>query len=181
VSQAAPYRHFADKEALLAAVAEEGFRALERATADAARRTIGDPLARLEAMGGAYVRFAAQHPDHYRVMFGSEVRDRSAHPALRTAAQHAFRAIAETIADGQRARHLRQGDVEELARAAWALVHGLAQLAIDGQIPLSPRSSGLDAAAQSATRLLVDGLRARGAPRAGLGPRARSSRRRLSR
>ena len=70
VSQAAPYRHFSDKSALLAAVAEDGFRRLRHAIARAARTHARDPVAALRAMAIAVVRFAAAHPSHYRLMSG---------------------------------------------------------------------------------------------------------------
>jgi AcrR family transcriptional regulator len=70
VSQAAPYRHFRNKEALLAAVAEEGFRAMAEAMGRRAAPHRADPAGRLRALGRAYVEFATRHPAHFRVMFG---------------------------------------------------------------------------------------------------------------
>jgi AcrR family transcriptional regulator len=118
VSPAAPYRHFADKQALLAAVAEEGFRTM----VDEMRRASGEhatePLAALRAVGLAYVGFAIRHPSHFRVMFGREVADRSSHPALGQAAAAAFELLAEGVAGCQRAGLLRAGDARALAVSA---------------------------------------------------------------
>ena len=72
VSAAAPYRHFADKAELLATVAEQGFRDLHAEMA-AVADTTPDPKGRVIELGGAYVRWAVAHPDHYRVMFGAEI------------------------------------------------------------------------------------------------------------
>src|SRR5215831_13212847 len=69
VSRSALYRHFADKQSLLATVGEEGFRKLRQAIADAWERN-GRGRRGFEAMGRAYVQFAIAHPSHYRVMFG---------------------------------------------------------------------------------------------------------------
>ncbi|HEX6216218.1 MAG TPA: TetR/AcrR family transcriptional regulator, partial [Vicinamibacterales bacterium] len=69
VSRTALYRHFADKPALLAAVGREGFRML-RLTLTEAWEQSGRGREGFEAMGIAYVRFAVDHPSHYRVMFG---------------------------------------------------------------------------------------------------------------
>src|SRR4030081_1194135 len=69
VSRTALYRHFADKDALLAAVAREGFVAL-KAALDEARARVPDLADQLTEMGSAYVRFAVESPSHYRVMFG---------------------------------------------------------------------------------------------------------------
>src|SRR5215470_4784827 len=72
VSEAAPYWHFASKEALLAGVAEQGFTTLATLMADV-RRRVKDPRRQLQELGVAYVQFALTHPSHLRVMFGSEV------------------------------------------------------------------------------------------------------------
>ena len=72
VSRTALYRHFADKRALLAAVATEGFRTLRQQLVTAWEEG-GRGRAAFEAMGVAYVRFAVANPAHYRVMFGGFV------------------------------------------------------------------------------------------------------------
>src|SRR3982751_2670167 len=69
VSRTALYRHFADKGALLAAVATEGFRTLREQLTSAWVAGAGDRDA-FDAMGIAYIRFAIDNPSHYRVMFG---------------------------------------------------------------------------------------------------------------
>src|SRR5438128_419394 len=65
VSHQAPYHHFADKEAILAAIAEEGFRRLNAAMEEASRSKPADAASRLIAGGRAYVRFAATNPAHF--------------------------------------------------------------------------------------------------------------------
>jgi len=134
VSQAAPYRHFADKQALLAAVSEEGFRALTEAMRQASAPHQGDPLGRFRALGEAYVRFATAHPAHYRVMFGRATADRGAHPSLAAAAEETFGLLVAAIRDCQQAGLVRPGDPEELALATWSTSHGLSSLAVDGQL-----------------------------------------------
>jgi len=156
VSQAAPYRHFRDKEALLAAVAEEGFRSLTEALLQAAAPHAGDPLGRLRARGLAYVDFATSHPAHFRIMFGRGAADRSAHPELMKAAREAFEALVSGIRECQDAGIVRPGDPEELALCAWSATHGLAMLAVDGQ--LGERAVHLDALAQAVTASVFFGL-----------------------
>lgn len=134
VSQAAPYRHFASKQALLAAVAEEGFRAMGQAMRAASAAEADDPLARFRALGLAYVDFATTHPAHFRVMFGRAVADRSAYPSLREAAGETFGLLVSAIVDCQQAGLVRSGDPAELALAAWSATHGLAFLWVDGQL-----------------------------------------------
>jgi AcrR family transcriptional regulator len=158
VSEAAPYWHFASKEALLAAVAEQGFVGLAAAMA-AVRQRVKDPRRQLRELGDAYVRFALAHPSHLRVMFGPEIRDKSAHPTLKAAAEKAFDLLVSTIADGQRAGHVKRGDAGELAVSTWALVHGLASLLIDGQLRRRARSSReVKMLTTRATQLLQTGL-----------------------
>jgi AcrR family transcriptional regulator len=132
VTQAAPYRHFADKEALVAAVAEEGFRTM----LDRIRRTLAsapaNPLARLQAIGASYARFAADQPARFRVMFGREVATSHGHTGVWDAAQASFGELLREIAAAQRAGVLPAGDPRRAARATWSAVHGLAFLLVDG-------------------------------------------------
>jgi AcrR family transcriptional regulator len=134
VSQAAPYRHFRDKDALLAAVAEEGFRAMTETMRRAAAPHEGDPLGRLRARGIAYVEFATGHPAHFKVMFGRGAADRSRYPSLLEAAREAFELLVAAIDDCQRAGLVRAGDPGQLALCAWSATHGLSALAVDGQL-----------------------------------------------
>jgi len=122
VSHNAPYRHFDDRDALLAALAAEGFAQL-----GAALEAAGGSAAR--ARGEAYVRFALEHPQRFRLMFGGLARLDS-HPALREAA-------AQTYAGLVRAFEPVAGAVGApiAAAAAWSMVHGLAQLLLDGHFP----------------------------------------------
>jgi AcrR family transcriptional regulator len=127
VSAMAPYRHFSDKEALLAAVAADGFRAFAAAL-EAADRSVPADRALLE-QGVAYVRFACAQPALFRLMFGPPRQ--GPHPALKhdEALAHgvlAARVAAETPAPLRQARTL----------ACWSVVHGLAALIIDGQIDM---------------------------------------------
>jgi AcrR family transcriptional regulator len=156
VSQAAPYRHFRDKEALLAAVAEEGFRAMTEAMRRAAASHAGDPLAGFRACGLAYVEFALTHPAHFRVMFGRVAADRSAHPGLMEAAGEAFDLLVGAIRDCQEAGVVRDGDPEELALCAWSATHGLSALAVDGQ--LAKRAARFDQLAHVVTGNVFLGL-----------------------
>jgi AcrR family transcriptional regulator len=155
VSQAAPYRHFADKQALLAAVAEEGFREMTAAM----RRAMShedEPLSKFRALGLSYVGFARGHLAHFRVMFGPELADRSAYPSLAEAATEAFKLLVVAITDCQKAGFTREGDPEEFALTAWSAVHGLSALIVNGQ--LGARGAQLDELAEQVTRDLFLGL-----------------------
>ena len=156
VSQAAPYRHFRDKGALLAAVAEEGFRAMAEAMGRRASPHRTDPAGRLRALGVAYIEFATQHPAHFRVMFGRVPVDRAAHPGLQEAASAAYGLLTGAIRDCQAAGVIRAGDPEELALCAWSAVHGLSALVVDGQ--LGDRTRQLRPLAHTVTDNIVHGL-----------------------
>ena len=130
VSQAAPYRHFRDKAALLAAVAADGFRGL----AEAMRRLAGEaaePRGRLLGAGRGYLAFALDRSALFRLMFGPEAADKAAHPELRDAANEAFAVLAAEASPGPGGP---AADAADRALAAWSLVHGLATLLIDGQL-----------------------------------------------
>src|SRR5260221_1396105 len=90
VSEAAPYWHFANKEALLAAIAEAGFVALAAAL-EAVRDRIKEPGRRLRELGIAYLRFPLAHPPHLRLMFRPQIAHKAASPPLKAAPQHASR------------------------------------------------------------------------------------------
>ncbi|HET7198311.1 MAG TPA: TetR/AcrR family transcriptional regulator [Burkholderiales bacterium] len=119
VSHNAPYRHFADREALLAALAAEGYRMLGEALAGASGRAIGE----------AYLRFALAHPQRFRLMFGGHL-PMARHRELAAAAARPHQALVDAF----RAEP-SIGDAEQAAAAAWSLVHGLAHLLLDGHFP----------------------------------------------
>jgi AcrR family transcriptional regulator len=145
VTHAAPYRHFADKAALLAAVAEEGFRAIY-AEMLARSGHCKDPVERLFQIGVAYVLFAVTHPAHFRVMFGPEIVSPSPYASLVEAGNATFQLLLDSITECQKAGRFREGPTEELAYSQWAWVHGLASLYIDKQLRSGPPDlAGLEA------------------------------------
>jgi AcrR family transcriptional regulator len=133
VSEAAPYWHFVDREALLAAVAERGFVEMAKGMMEIWSQTAA-PAERFRALGIGYVRFALAHPSYLRVMFGSEVPDKAEHPALKEAGERTFALLVQAITECQTAGQARSGPPEELAVAAWSIVHGLAALLVDGKL-----------------------------------------------
>jgi AcrR family transcriptional regulator len=161
VSHAAPYRHFADKMALLAAVAEEGFRALRQRMLEVGIRMPVEPPAHFRALGVEYVRFAVEHPAHFRVMFGPDIIDPTIYPTLHEVSHGTFTLLIEAIAAGQQAQAIRPGESWALALAAWAQVHGLATLLVDHCVAVTDPAQVV-ALAEQATDMLYEGLRSEG-------------------
>ncbi len=126
VSAMAPYRHYADKEALLAAVASLGFERLRAAllAADAA----APPADALIAQAVAYVRYALDNPALFRLMFGP--RRAFIHPDLLAAGETAYSVLASRVAADMPPGTAR----EARALGCWSMVHGLASLFLDGRI-----------------------------------------------
>ncbi len=126
VSAMAPYRHYPDKEALLAAVAVHGFDGLRDVlrAADAAAPA-SDALV---AQAVAYVRYAEEHRALFRLMFGPARL--CPHPALQAAGEAAYAVLATRVA----AQTPADADRDACALGCWSLVHGLASLFLDGRI-----------------------------------------------
>lgn len=155
VSHAAPYRHFPSKEALLAAVAEEGFHDFRKALEDAASQA-ASPLEALQAIGVAYVAFALEHSAHFRVMFGGSPTTTCDYPDLVAASEGAFGVLVSTIQRCIETGALRDAPPAELALAAWSTVHGLASLLLDGMLP---GAGTPDTLAKTVTSTLLTGLK----------------------
>ena len=132
VSRTALYRHFADKGALLAAVATEGFRTLREQLVAAWESDRGP--AGFQAMGVAYIQFAVANSSHYRVMFSRFVDSLPRETELVTEGEGAFHALVDAVAALQRSGYLRADDTLLMTRYVWGVVHGIAMLAIDGQV-----------------------------------------------
>jgi AcrR family transcriptional regulator len=146
VSPAAPYRHYADREALVSAVAAVGYRELaERLSAAHPSPSTPEQLA---AVAIAYVQFALERPALFRIMFGEPCdRDNDERVAATAAVSLYVRAIVE--------RAFPQADAEALATAVWALVHGLAFLHLDGKLDAASPSVVADRVTATIQALLM--------------------------
>ena len=143
VSHQAPYHHFPDREAIMAAIVAEGFLRL-RDQSLAALEGITDPHARFTAIGRTYVDFALSHPAHFKLMFRSEHVREDRHDEARACAQGAYdvleqvaREVAAVTGHGER----------ELALTAWSMVHGLSTLMLEGKLDKAASSPAARAAA----------------------------------
>lgn len=145
VSHAAPYHHFADKAALLRALAREGMGLMDEAMAAAEDAAGDDPKARLLGIGMAYVTFAVEHPDYYAAFNAPEVNDLGAQAAAGQPAEEqggTWERLLNGILACQTAGELPQGDPIVLAIYLWSLVHGLAELWRTGPLSLMPPAAG---------------------------------------
>jgi len=132
VSPMTPYRYFKDKDAILAAVRARGFdrhaEALERAYAD----TPADR--RAAAIGAAYVRFALENPEAYKLMFDIRQASESEYPDLVRAAERSRRTMTLHLRD-QIAAGALKGDPELIGHMFWAALHGPLMLQFSGMLP----------------------------------------------
>ncbi|HSP01646.1 MAG TPA: TetR-like C-terminal domain-containing protein, partial [Thioalkalivibrio sp.] len=105
-------------------------------------------------IGLVYVSFAQDEPNLYRLMFGGRVLPRGVHPRLDTAGNSAFQVLEDTIARAQEVGYVKAIPLSLMTAAAWSLVHGLAQLTIDGHLPNAKVEPDL---AEGVVALLLDG------------------------
>lgn len=162
VSQAAPYRHFTDRRALVGAVAEQGFARLQHAILDGVRSSQDGGRLGLKQVAIAYVRFALANPAEYRVMFGPEVANTEDLPSLRQTGRSVLGFVAEGISQLQKAGLVGPGDPWLMAVATWSMLHGLVMLTLDGQA--TSVAPDVDALVEEATRIMMFGMAGRPAP-----------------
>jgi AcrR family transcriptional regulator len=156
VSHAAPRRHFADKQALLDALARNGWERLGVALAGAVANA-GDGFdAQMRGLAGTYVDFATNHPALIELMFATKHSD-GASPELAQAGEQAFAPALTAVADGQAAGAVVPGDPHRVAIVAFAALQGLVALANNGMLDGTPLTETLDEVIER----LVLGLRPR--------------------
>lgn len=131
VTHSAPYRHFDGKDELIAAMAESGFTSLKTAMLEAISDG-EDSRARFFNSGLSYVRFALDNRAMFRVMFCSQVDIGPTNPQVHRSHQEAYAVLVDLVEDCQRDGLIEPGPADAPATAAWALVHGLASLYVNG-------------------------------------------------
>jgi AcrR family transcriptional regulator len=146
VSQTAPYRHFKNKQALLAAVAGDGFRMLLEELKSAGVPYEDDPVEAVTQMGAAYIRFATEQPGRFRLMFGRDIKNRHQYDELENVTEE----IADTI-----------GGVlpnPAMGLGLWSAMHGLAWLLIEEVADMGGGKGAVTSRAEIVLRSLVTGL-----------------------
>jgi len=157
VSPRAPYRHFATKEDLLAAVAVEGY-AMWASFLEEQIAGEKDPVERLRIAVESYVLFAVEHPAAFRVMYAPFATVSENAPDLVRVRTEGHAGMMEAIAGAQKAGALREGDPMLLALTLWSTMHGLAVLLVEGQLGRYERPVEAKKMSTVVAHLLFEGL-----------------------
>jgi len=134
VSHTAPYSHFVDKQALIAAISTEGFRQLYERMSAVAEEYKTKPSMQLIEVGWAYVQFALDDRDRFKVMFSGTLEKEKEYPEFVTESQRNFQLVKMVVEANQAAGVLRSGPSDLVALSAWAIIHGFSMLLLEGQI-----------------------------------------------
>lgn len=153
VSHSAAYRHFRNKAELFAVIAEKGFDRLREAMEKAIAGS-DTPFERLQRAGVAYIEFSQRDPESFAVMFSTEPKEKLP-AAAREASKRCFSLLQSLVRDCL--NHPDRAEADAVALAAWAHVHGIAQLALQGHLRLKTRSQ-LTTFAELATGIFVRGV-----------------------
>lgn len=135
VSHSAPYAHFVDKQALIAAISTEGFRQLYERVSTVTEKYKSQPKKQLIEVAWAYVQFAMDDPDRFKVMFSAVLEKEKQYPEFVTESQKNFQLVKMIVEANQASGQLRSGPPELAALSAWGIVHGFVMLLLEGQIP----------------------------------------------
>jgi AcrR family transcriptional regulator len=160
VSAGAPFRHFASRDALLAAVAEEAqrrFRAeIERALA---RAPAGDPLQQFRCLGLAYLRWAMRNPTHFEVISSRRFFDHDKSAAVSADNAEVIGLTERILRDAHASGQLGTSDLKQVLIGGRALVYGFARMAIDGHFPRwGVAAAEVDRTAESILDLFISGI-----------------------
>lgn len=159
VSHTAPYRHFKDKEALLAAIAESGFESLAKALLNAVAEHADDPREQLAAAAATYVKLAVTRIEMHQLMFGDGFDDEAMSETMVETKQLVFGVLFKIIETGQKKNIYKKADTLELVIAAWSMIHGYTMLLTTGQLRESVTSlMQIEKLARSLASHLIDGL-----------------------
>ncbi|MDD4974128.1 MAG: TetR/AcrR family transcriptional regulator [Bacteriovorax sp.] len=132
VTHQAPYRHFSDKEALLAALAQDGFEKMHQQISQSMAKEI-KPFEKLLKLGLGYFSWASEHPDHFRLMFSQNIPEFETSESLKIAADKILELVLSVVRENQEAKIIKIDETRSVARQLWAAIHGATLLFIDRQ------------------------------------------------
>jgi AcrR family transcriptional regulator len=137
VSHSAPYSHFPDKQSLIAAISTEGFHRLYADLDAAVSAHPKNPKKQLLDGALAYVRYALNNTDTFKIMFSGVLEKEKEYPAFVEISQKTFERVVSVVKACQEAGVVRSASSEMMAVAMWGQVHGIVSLALEGQISYS--------------------------------------------
>lgn len=154
VSTAAPYRHFEDRNALMEAVCMRAFDGLAAATGGAKAPFEEGSVEAILAGGKAYLGFALESPERFRLMFGRNP-DLKSRPHVELAGRACFQNLLASVSAFLASRGQSGADPMPLALRLWSLVHGVASLAIDGPMDIIAPGNDPDAIIDESGRAIL--------------------------
>ena len=134
VSHSAPYSHFSDKQSLIAAISTEGFNQLYAELEAAVSPYSKNPKKQLIEGAKAYVRFAEDNTDTFKIMFSGVLEKEKDYPSFVEISSKTFKLVVEVIQACQNAGILPTAPPELMAVSVWGQIHGIVSLALEGQV-----------------------------------------------
>ncbi|HEY5269478.1 MAG TPA: TetR/AcrR family transcriptional regulator [Anaerolineales bacterium] len=134
VSHAAPYAHFTDKQALIAAISTEGHMKIYKKITQVMEQYPDDPRRQFVEVAWAYVKFGMEEPDHFKITFSGAIEKERDYPALVEMTGKNFGLVRQLVARCQAAGILDPGEPDLVAVGVWGLVHGFVSLLQEGQV-----------------------------------------------
>jgi len=135
VSHTAPYNHFHDKQDLLAAISSAGHKQFHLVLLETFEKFKNTPTELLTEIAWAYLQFASQNPDKFKLMYSSVLKEEQKHPEFEEITQKTINLFEEIIAFCQNKGQLPAGSVDNLAIKLWSIVHGFTTLMLENQFP----------------------------------------------
>lgn len=159
VSNAAPYRHFPNRIALLEAIAAQGFGRLVRVCQEAARRHPADPKRQLVEAGMGYLIFTLEQPQSIQLMFGGVLDLRHCGDELKEAADAAILSLMAIIETGRKAGIYRRAKAMDLLLTSWSTIHGYSMLVSAGTLrDLAATPAQVQGLGKEISRILLSGM-----------------------
>ena len=134
VSHNAPYSHFPDKQSLIAAISTEGFKQLYEELDAAVLSYSDDPKRQLQEGVWAYVQFAMNNTDTFKIMFSGVLEKEKEYPAFVEISHQTFERVVDVVRICQDAGILNSTPSEVMAVAVWGQIHGIISLRLEGQL-----------------------------------------------
>ena len=135
VSHTAPYNHFPDKQALLAAISTAGHEQLHQILLDIFEKSKDTSPNIMLEVAWAYLQFALEYPDKFKLMFSGALEEEGDHPEYIEISQKSIALFEEIIVYCQNKGQLPAGEVDIIAIRIWSLVHGFTYLMLENQFP----------------------------------------------